>query len=61
MKAYMECGNCGKHSSFVLSGQSLCPHCGSGTVKRMTMGGQPPEWFTESQKGNFFTRLLNKN
>ncbi|UKW21256.1 hypothetical protein [Enterobacter cloacae] len=60
MKAYLECGSCGKHSSFVLSGRSLCPHCGSGNAKRMVLGGEPPEWFKESAKDNFFTRLLGK-
>lgn len=60
MKAYLECGNCGKHSSFVLSGRSLCPHCGSGKVKRMVIGNQHPDWFMESAKDNFFTRLPGK-
>lgn len=60
MKAYLECGSCGKHSSFVLSGASLCQHCGSGKAKRMVLGGEPPEWFKESKKDNFFTRLLGK-
>lgn len=58
MKAYLECGICGKHSSFVLSGSSLCPHCASGKAKRMVIGNQPPEWFRESEKDSFFTRLL---
>lgn len=60
VKAYLECGNCGKHSSFVLSGASMCPYCKSGNVKRMVIGNQPPEWFRESKKDNFFTRLLRK-
>lgn len=60
MKAYLECGDCGKHSSFVLCGISLCPHCKSGKAKRMVIGNQPPEWFMESGKDNFFTQLMGK-
>ena len=60
MKAFLECGNCGKHSAFEINGASRCPHCKSDKAKRMVIGNQPPEWFRESVKDNFFTRLLGK-
>lgn len=60
MKAFLECGKCGKHSTFHLNGVSRCPHCNATEVKRMELGGEKPDWFKESQKDNFFTRLLRK-
>lgn len=60
MKAFMECGRCGKHSQFDICGSVRCPHCSSDKAKRMVFGGKPPEWFKESVKDNFFSRLIGK-
>lgn len=48
MAAYLECGQCGKHSEIDASGQCKCPHCGSTHVGRMEMGGGKPSWFKEA-------------
>lgn len=50
MPAYLECGQCKKHSEIDgNSGQAKCPHCGSTHMARLEMGGGKPSWF---KKGN---------
>ncbi|QIW86684.1 hypothetical protein KMC53_gp57 [Klebsiella phage LASTA] len=52
MKAYFECGKCGKHSKVEFEGTIKCPHCKSTHGKRCVVKhGAPPDWFNESKGG----------
>lgn len=48
--AYIECGQCKKHSEIDASAsQAKCPQCGSSDLARVDMGSGIPAWFKKGQ------------